>query len=470
MIKYFLFLFMLPLNLLSQDITGVWTGDLYNDTTKKFIRYELAISEDNGKLSGYSHTIFVIDSIQNIGVKSVKIKRSGNDFMVEDDKLIYNNYKEPPAKGVKTFSDLVLSENDSALFLQGHFKTNRTRIYQQLTGTIFLQKKKDIRQTLIIPKLDSLGLVESLSFYRPISKPSDLSMASAQIANKKENSLSNPDNPKNTNQVLKEEKREKEKLINTVEPTSENNSSIVDNDPNKKRRPKKSENKTPASEKENLQPSVVSAQANDISNKSIVKTDGVKSTSDNYSEKHQPETESVASKKEIIGNKTATKTNSVNQLGKGPARQDETKLTSQDLQKRNGGNLNTVQKFIVPPAAEVATRKVETIRSVEIKRDSLMLSLFDNGEIDGDTVSILLNGKVIMARQGLMSRAINKTIYLTPEMGDSITLIMYAENLGSIPPNTGLLVIHDGDDIFEIRFSGDLKKSSAIVLRRKQKL
>ena len=67
MIKYFLFLFMLPLNLLSQDITGVWTGDLYNDTTQKFIRYELAISEENGKLSGYSHTIFVIDSIQNIG-------------------------------------------------------------------------------------------------------------------------------------------------------------------------------------------------------------------------------------------------------------------------------------------------------------------------------------------------------------------------------------------------------------------
>ena len=70
--------------------------------------------------------------------------------------------------------------------------------------------------------------------------------------------------------------------------------------------------------------------------------------------------------------------------------------------------------------------------------------------------------------QGLMSKAINKTIYLTPEMGDSIVLIMYAENLGSIPPNTGLLVIHDGDDIYEIRFSGDLKKNSSIILKRKR--
>ena len=68
-----------------------------------------------------------------------------------------------------------------------------------------------------------------------------------------------------------------------------------------------------------------------------------------------------------------------------------------------------------------------------------------------------------------MATAINKTIYLTPEMGDSIVLIMYAENLGSIPPNTGLLVIHDGDDIYEIRFTGDLKKNSSIVLNRKRK-
>ncbi|MEP6584965.1 MAG: hypothetical protein ABJA90_11900 [Ginsengibacter sp.] len=68
-----------------------------------------------------------------------------------------------------------------------------------------------------------------------------------------------------------------------------------------------------------------------------------------------------------------------------------------------------------------------------------------------------------------MSKAINKTIYLTPDLGNSITLIMYAENLGSIPPNTGLLVIHDGDDIFEIRFAGDLQKNSAVILKRKKK-
>jgi hypothetical protein len=120
-------------------------------------------------------------------------------------------------------------------------------------------------------------------------------------------------------------------------------------------------------------------------------------------------------------------------------------------------------------AADLSKRKIETIRTVEISQDSLVFSLYDNGTVDGDTVSVLLNGNVIMPRVGLLERAINKTVYLTPEMGDSISVIMYAENLGSIPPNTGLLVIREAKRIYEIRFSGDLNKNSKIILIRKKK-
>jgi hypothetical protein len=45
---------------------------------------------------------------------------------------------------------------------------------------------------------------------------------------------------------------------------------------------------------------------------------------------------------------------------------------------------------------------------------------------------------------------------------------MHAESLGLIPPNTGLLIIQDGATRHEIRFEGDLQRSSAIVLRRKR--
>lgn len=119
--------------------------------------------------------------------------------------------------------------------------------------------------------------------------------------------------------------------------------------------------------------------------------------------------------------------------------------------------------------AALAKREIETIQTVYFKSDSLMLTLYDNGTVDGDTVSIILDGKMILPKQGLSTNAIDKTIYLPPGSGDSLQMVMYAENLGSIPPNTGLLIIKDGKDRYEIRFSGDLEKNAAIILRRKQR-
>ncbi|HUS03307.1 MAG TPA: hypothetical protein VMY77_16320, partial [Chitinophagaceae bacterium] len=116
---------------------------------------------------------------------------------------------------------------------------------------------------------------------------------------------------------------------------------------------------------------------------------------------------------------------------------------------------------------ELSKRKIETIRTVDFKSDSITLTLYDNGVIDGDSVSVILNGKTIISKKMLTAAALTKTIYITPELGDSLQLIMYAENLGSIAPNTGLLIIKDGEDSYQIRFAGDLQKNSAIILRRK---
>jgi hypothetical protein len=138
----------------------------------------------------------------------------------------------------------------------------------------------------------------------------------------------------------------------------------------------------------------------------------------------------------------------------------------------------TVSKPIVPEVKKPATdviakaaviegRKSEFTQVVNFKADSLELSLYDNGEIDGDTVSVFMNGEVLMSRQGLKASAIKKTIYITPGNED-FTLVLFADNLGKYPPNTGLLVVHDGDDVYNLRFSSDFQKSSGIVFRRKK--
>ncbi len=437
--KLILLFFLLPLQLLAQDITGVWTGTLYNDTTKQFIKYELAVSEYNGKLSGYSHTIFMIDSTENIGVKSIKIKKSGEDFLLEDDKLIYNNYTAPPAKGVKTYSELVLKENDSTLVLSGPWNTNQTKVYKKLTGNIFLQKKKKVDKTLIILKLENLGLAKSLSFTQPLSATNEFALSNTPVLT----------STKNRNQVIDN----KTESISS----SGNNKTLEINQPGRKENA--DDNLTSKTSLKGSTPQI-------IKDTSKIKVTDVTSSIPKKTQFEKPgETKAIAVvsakedddlQKKIIKDSAAT-------LNIG-SKNKESLFKKEEVQK-----LNAIKTIIPQAAANIATRKIETIKSFEIAQDSLVLSLFDNGEIDGDTVSVLLNGKVIMPRQGLMAKAINKTIYLTPEMGDSIVLIMYAENLGSLPPNSGLLVIHDGENIFEIRFAGDLQKNAAIILKRKRK-
>ena len=46
--------------------------------------------------------------------------------------------------------------------------------------------------------------------------------------------------------------------------------------------------------------------------------------------------------------------------------------------------------------------------------------------------------------------------------GKTNELVLYAENLGSIPPNTALMIITDGTNRYEVRLSSDLKNNASV--------
>ena len=105
--------------------------------------------------------------------------------------------------------------------------------------------------------------------------------------------------------------------------------------------------------------------------------------------------------------------------------------------------------------------------TIYFKSDSLSIALYDNGEVDGDTVSVIINDEMFIQKQGLKSSAFRKTFYIPQTESDSLLVVLFAENLGKYPPNTGLLQIKDGEEIFYVRFKADLNQNAAIVLRRK---
>ena len=132
--------------------------------------------------------------------------------------------------------------------------------------------------------------------------------------------------------------------------------------------------------------------------------------------------------------------------------------------KKKGNETSVVINSTIKPAE----RKIQKVSEIFFNSDSLQLSFYDNGTIDGDTISMVLDGKMIAEKIKLTTNAYRVTIPAKISRDDSLILVMHAESLGLIPPNTGLLVIMDGAIRHEIRFEGDMQRSSAVILRKKK--
>lgn len=147
-------------------------------------------------------------------------------------------------------------------------------------------------------------------------------------------------------------------------------------------------------------------------------------------------------------------------------------VTETKLKPAIPANATTVPEITHDRIAEmnampyVGGRSSNFSQVINFSSDSLEIALYDNGEVDGDTVSVYLNGEPLLVHQGLKASAIKTTIRLTPGIPE-FNIVLFADNLGKYPPNTGLLVVHDGDDVYNIRFSADLQKNAGVIFRRK---
>jgi hypothetical protein len=118
-------------------------------------------------------------------------------------------------------------------------------------------------------------------------------------------------------------------------------------------------------------------------------------------------------------------------------------------------------------AESFSKRKEVVTRVLNVESDSVRLSFYDNGEIDGDSISIFVNKQVILTHQGLAAKAL--TMYLHLDSTRDVNEIgMFAENLGKYPPNTALMVITDGKNRYEVFMSSSLTENATIQIRRKK--
>ena len=108
----------------------------------------------------------------------------------------------------------------------------------------------------------------------------------------------------------------------------------------------------------------------------------------------------------------------------------------------------------------IARKKVFAAQ-IPVSGDSVELHFYDNGQVDGDSISLFLNDKLIFEHIRLTDKAYSIKLS-TRELNPSNELIMVAENLGSIPPNTSFMVATVVDKMYEARLEST-EGSSAVV-------
>lgn len=128
------------------------------------------------------------------------------------------------------------------------------------------------------------------------------------------------------------------------------------------------------------------------------------------------------------------------------------------------------KKAIVGTPEIKAFEKRKTVLSNEIlvNSDSLRVTFYDNGTVDGDTISVFYNNVPIVSHQGLNVQGANFYLKLDPT-SETHDLSMFAENLGRIPPNTALMVIHDGIQRYEVFLSSTMTTNGTVRIRKRQK-
>jgi hypothetical protein len=106
-------------------------------------------------------------------------------------------------------------------------------------------------------------------------------------------------------------------------------------------------------------------------------------------------------------------------------------------------------------------------QELEIESKTIRIELYDNGQIDYDSVSLYLNDKLVLPKTMLKHNAITITLPLNDSLQFN-ELSMFAENVGLIPPNTAALIVYDGKTRHEIMMNSDLNRNATIKLIRKR--
>jgi hypothetical protein len=143
---------------------------------------------------------------------------------------------------------------------------------------------------------------------------------------------------------------------------------------------------------------------------------------------------------------------------------------SQLQQKIKKGSKKKLPADVLPQPVTAAAivknysqRKEVITDTILVPSENVRIELYDNAETDGDSVSIYLDDRPVLLQQLLSTKPIVTNLLVTKGKQHKISL--FADNLGTIPPNTALMVIIAGSLRKYVFLSADYNANAAVVFR-----
>jgi hypothetical protein len=460
---FFLFLFLIVcLFAKTQVVTGVYKGFMQIDSPQNTVEFELTLKEKKGKLFGYCYRLFFVEDTLYYNLVRVNARIANDVLIVEDEVSVSNNF-EQNTRGIKTVFFFKLKDiADSAYILPGEWSTARWRNYLPLTGKITVSRERNYKTTQLYKRLAEKKLDESMAFEEPKQTPVISQPVAAETI------------PiTNTPGAVAEGKPRETVLV----PPKQDTIAIVQSPPITKIETPKPEQQPLRIPEKAGQQVIKPKEQPVVQNKQEQKQ--APSSNNNVAKNNSP---AVQESKPV--NQPAAQNKQQQQVNKpagepkpisiAPVTAPIEQPTNQpsltkigQVQNADSARLNNKTSITAPMTISnpvLTKRETELIQTLTVVEDSITLSLYDNGEIDGDIVSVFLNNEEIISKVSLNATAYKKTIYL--QRGQTAQLTLYAESLGTIPPNTGLLVVYSGEKRYQVFFSSTLSKSAVVLLKR----
>ncbi|MCX6352276.1 MAG: WD40 repeat domain-containing protein [Bacteroidetes bacterium] len=155
--------------------------------------------------------------------------------------------------------------------------------------------------------------------------------------------------------------------------------------------------------------------------------------------------------------------------------EDNKKKIEEAKKRRPVDNIDTAANTTTPSNISLSAnnipvllndRKINPAKTVNVNSKRVTFYVWDDDQIDGDIVSLNLNGKWILQRYKLVKQ--KKPITVTLNENGNNYLLLYAHNEGEVSPNTAGVSIFDGYKETKLMLKSDLKSCDAVRMVVKQ--